>query len=246
MNKKILSALILCPIIGYGAIDDLKEERMNILSELGLPLPDSGIKLVPRSHFNLSQDEIQQGLLEEQQMKDKGYIEENNPRPLELLHFKEHASLQYKQYANFLSDSSTHLRASSKDLKLGFNFKGLPRTIAPNTIGFVPQGGFHKEGWSGAVQFFEAKNIGICAYAQMNVAVSHTAIHIALEDAAYTINNKLTLTEVRGNEKTGFDYRVKWYDEKTFHELECANMIYSKDTLNNVIELASKADNFIS
>ena len=241
-NKKIFAVLLLAPIVGFSAIDDLHEERMKILSDLGLPLPDSGIKLVPRAAFGLTEDEMKIGLLEEQQMKTKGYIEEYSPRPMELIHFKEHAKLQFKQYANVSNDASTHLRASIKNLKLGFKFKGVPKTIASNSIGFIPQGGFHKEGWSGAVQFFESKNIGTCAYAEMSVAVSHTAIEIALEDAAYLINNKLTLFEVRGEKKSGFDYKVRWFDDIAFHELECANIKYSVDLTSSVIALANQID----
>ena len=242
-NKKILAVLLLAPLIGFSAIDDLKEERMKILSDLGLPLPGSGIKLVPRATFGLTEDEMKIGLLEEQQMKTNGYIEENSPRPMELIYFKEHAKLQFKQYANVSSDASTHLRTSIKDLKLGFKFKGVPRSLVTNYIGIVPQGGFHKEeGWSGAVQFFESKNIGTCAYAEMNVAASHTATEIALEDAAYTINNKLTLFEVRGNKSSGFDYKIRWFDDIAFHELECANMKYSENTTKSVIALANQID----
>ena len=241
-NKKLLAVLLLAPIVSFSAIDDLKEERMKILSDLGLPLPDSGIKLVPRAVFGLTEDEIKKGILEEQQMKTKGYIEEYSPRPMELIHFKEHAKLQFKQYANVSNEASTHLRSSIKDLKLGFKFKGVPKGIVTNFIGIVPQGGFQQEGWSGAVQFFESKKIGTCAYAEMNVAISHTATEIALEDATYIINGKLSLVEVRGNKSSGFDYKVRWFDDIAFHELECANMKYSTDTTNAVIALANTID----
>lgn len=244
--KHIFAILLLIPALTNSGIDDIKEERIRILSELGLPLPDSGIKLVPRATFGLTQDEIKTGELEQEQMKTKGYIEENNSRPLELIHFREHAKLQLKQYAGVSSDTSTHLRTSIKDLKLGFKFNGLPKSMVTNYIGVVPQGGFHKEagGWSGAVQFFEVKNIGTCAYAEMNVAVSHTAIEIALEDANYTINNKLTIYEIRGNKNSGFDYKVRWFDDIAFHELECANMNYSADTAQSVINLANSIDSY--
>ncbi len=243
-NKKILLGLILFPVISFSAIDDLKEERMKILSELGLPLPDSGIKLVPRSSFGLNADEIKQGIHEEEEMKTKGYIEAITSRPKELIYFKEHAKSEMQQYKNVSRETSTHIRASINDLKLGFKFKGIPPSLAVNTIGIVPQGGFHPEGWSGAVQFFEAKDIGTCAYAQMSVAVSHTAIEIALEDADYRINNKLTLIEVRGSKDSGFDYKIRWFDDVSFHELECANMNYSDDTTQKVIGLAEQIDSY--
>lgn len=194
--------LLLAPLIGFSGTSDLKEEHMKILSELGLPLPGSGIKLVPRAIFGDTEEELKKGLLEEKQMKENGYIEENTSRPMELIHFKDHAKFQMKQYANDSRNASTHIRESSDNIKLAFKFKGVPTSLMISQIGFVPQGAFHKEGWTGAVQFFDAKNIGTCAYAQMNVAASHTAAEIVLEDATYTINNKVTLMEVRGNKSS--------------------------------------------
>lgn len=242
-NKKLITMLLLVPLSGFSAIDDIKAERMKILSDLGLPLPDSGIKLVPRSTFGLTEEEMKIGLFEQEQMKNQGYIEDKSPRAMELIHFKQHAQLQLKQYVNVSNESSSHLRGSIKDIKLGFPFKSVPQDIMSASIGFVPQGGFHKEGWSGAVQFFEVKNFGTCAYAEMNVAISHTAIEIAIEDADYTINDKLSLIEVRGNKGSGFDYKIRWFDNIAFHELECATKKYYESNINKVIELAKTIDN---
>ena len=77
----------------------------------------------------------------------------------------------------------------------------------------------------------------------MNVKASNTAVQLAQEDVTYTINNKATiLMPVEGSENSGFLYFVRWYDEKNFHELECANMNYSREINEAVIELAKKID----
>jgi hypothetical protein len=39
-------------------------------------------------------------------MNTKGYIEENSSRPMELIHFREHAKLQLKQYAGVVNDQT--------------------------------------------------------------------------------------------------------------------------------------------
>ena len=67
-------------------------------------------------------------------------------------------------------------------------------------------------------------------------------MEFALEDAAYFVNNKLSNIEVRGNKATGFDYKLKWYDDQNFHELECANKRYSPKINRQVIDLAQKID----
>lgn len=238
----LLLAFLVTNFCAYGKENDLYEERMHILQELGLPLPDSGIKLVPRATFNLTKDEIALGLYEEQQMREQGYIKDSTTRAQELIYLKQHAIELYKVHANITNDLSTHLRQSSDNLKLGFQLKTLPQSLTADYIGIVPQGGFHQEGWSGAVQFFISKDIGTCAYGQMNVAVSHTAIELAIEDATYIINGKLSLYEARGSKRTGFIYKVRWFDNDNFHELECANMKYSNSYKDKVINLANIID----
>lgn len=251
MNKKIL-ALLLIPLTTWAASETqeerkLREERhMKMLAEIGLPLPDSGIKLVPRSMLGLPQEVIDQGLKDEESLKKNGYISENTIRPMELINFRTHALAQFKQYANNTNVASTHIRSNIQGLKLGFTFKGLPNDLGIKTIGFVPQGGFHEEsgGWSGAVQFFDKKDIGTCAYAIRSVKVSHTAAQLALEDVTYDISNKATLKSIRGNKDSGFIYKIEWYDNQNFHELECANMKYSPDINNAVIALANQIDTY--
>ncbi len=247
--KKLIVALCLFPAIGFtsdnstGATDDeFAAERMRILAELGLPLPDSGIKLVPRAAFNLTSEELAVLEVETQQTETLGYIEDKSPRPMELLHFRKHAQLQIKQNGTNENEGSTHIRTSAHELKFAFIFTPLPATLAVSSIGIVPQGAFTDKGWTGAVQFFEIKGVGTCAYAQMNVKAAHSATEIALEDADYLVNAKLSLLEVRGSLGSGFDYRVKWFDDVTFHELECANLRYSAQIKNNVVGLANTID----
>ena len=107
--------------------------------------------------------------------------------------------------ALFISTSSVN------QIKLGFKFpsistnKKLKASIPDiQMIAATPQGGFHEEkgGWSGAAEFFTAKNIGTCDYAIMNVKASNTAAMLAQEDVTYSINNKATIIlPIEGKQK---------------------------------------------
>lgn len=151
------------------------------------------------------------------------------------------------------SDGYTGLSTNVSQIKLAFTFpsleknKSLKTTEDINIIAAAPKGGFHQElgGWSGASQFFTYKEIGTCSYGVMNVKASNIAAQLAQEDVTYSINNKATISKpVEGNDSSGYLYFVKWYDDNNFHELECANMKYSADVNNAVIELAKKIDKF--
>lgn len=237
MNKKLITALILLTSNAFANIDyDIEANRMAYLESVGLPLPDSGIKIIPRSVMDLPKDILEKGAIEEQQMLTQGYINKDTSRPLELLNFKSHARMQFLSQP-IMGETSTGLRHSLKELHLGFKLKPIPIKV----IAVVPHGSFHPEGWSGAVQFFDSgKNS--CAYAVMNVAVSHTAAELAQEDVTYAINNKATLIAVEGNKHSGFHYKIDWFDNDNFHTLECANMIYSKQIQDNIIKLATQID----
>lgn len=242
--KKLITALCLIPVISIAGIDDKKEEDMKILAELGLPLPDSGIKIMPRALMGKSAESIKRDEQYDLEMREKGFIEESSIRPKELINFKAHAELQFKNYANNENNASTHIRHSLNNLKLAFTPKRLPSMLMASFIGTAPQGAYRDKGWTGAVQFFEAKDIGICAYAQMDVKSSHTAAELAQEAVTYSVSDKATVLLVKGSKTSGFDYDIRWFDDLVFHELECANMKYSADTTQSVINLAKSIDSY--
>jgi hypothetical protein len=230
----------------------LAEERnMKMLEEMGLPAFNSGIKIVPRAMLGTPEKVAKKGAEEEKQRKSLGYVKKNTSRPMELLSLRKNAPIYLKTYAKNTNDESTYLRKNIKDLKLAFKFKGVPHRNSllagsnVTLIGVAPQGGFHEEsgGWSGAAQFFDVKNIGSCSYGVMNVKASGTSALLAQEDVVYDINNKATIILVEGNEKSGFLYKVEWYDDENFHELECANKSYSSEINSSVIKLAKAIDN---
>ena len=230
-------------------------ENMKILSQMGLPLPGSGIKLVPRSRLNLSPEEIQQGDKEMVEFREKGYVNKFINRPRELLRMNEaFVKKELMKSAGKTNDTSTDLSSDVNEIKLAFKFPSISKNkmLAASSsnihlLAAAPKGGFHEDkgGWSGASQFFTYRGIGTCSYSVMNVKAANTAALLAQEDVTYTINNKATiLMPVEGSESSGFLYYIKWYDNQNFHELECANMKYSAETNNSVIALANQIDSY--
>jgi hypothetical protein len=232
-------------------IAELRAKHADILNSLGLPAFGDGIKVVPRSQLGLPDDILEIGAEEARQQAELGYVKKETTSPAELLDMKVMAPIDIRQYAANNNEKGTHLRQSTRQLKLAFKFRGVEGDDfllhANNNIkvlGAAPQGAFHDEfdGWSGAAQFFSMKNLGVCSYAVMNVKASGTSAMLAMEDVTYDINSKATLIHTEGSKNSGFLYKVEWFDDENFHELECANAQYSKQIKHEVIELARMID----
>lgn len=255
MKLKLSAALLLsslsltaCAITPAERAEQIKANEQ-ILAELGLPLPKSGIQIVPRSQLGLPETFVKQGLAEIKQRETLGYAEKDDPYIAELLTMKSTAKHDISLYANTQSDSSTHLRKNVKDLKLAFKFPGtspngaLHYTPGMQSLGAAPQGSFDEDkGWSGALNFFAYRNIGVCVYGVMNVEASGTAAMLAVEDVTYDVNDKPTLVKVDGKPGYGFLYKVEWFDAVNFHELQCATQNYSDEIKGAVIQLAKNLD----
>ena len=137
-----------------------EKENMKMLAQMGLPLPGSGIKIVPRAMLGLTSEEIAQGDKEMAEFKDKGYVSKYINRHRELLSMtptmvKKELSANAKKE----SEGYTGLRASINQMKLAFAFPSLSQNksvkAADNDINLMavaPKGAFHQElgGWSGA------------------------------------------------------------------------------------------------
>lgn len=258
MKKKIiLSALMAFSSMAFALTPEehaeAEKENMKMLAQMGLPLPGSGIKVVPRALLGLTPEEVAQGDKEMAEFKEKGFVNKYINRPRELLAITPtKVKRELKASVSKENDSYTGLSANVNQMRLAFTFPSINKNKSLkafsddiNVMAAAPKGGFHQElgGWSGASQFFIHKDIGTCSYSVMNVEASNTAAQLAQEDVTYSINNKASiLMPVKGSDSSGYLYYVKWYDNNNFHELECANMKYSADTNNAVMELAKKID----
>jgi hypothetical protein len=259
MNNKITCIMLMAlSATSYSLVtSDAKalqeKENMKILEKLGLPLPGSGIKLVPRSMLGLPPETIAKGERELQESQANGYVKTYTNRPKELLSITpEKVRKEISLNPGINLDSYTGLKADVRAFKLAFKFpsvadnKTLRSSNSPvKIIAAAPMGGFHEDlgGWSGACEYFNYESIGMCSYSVMNVKASHTAAQLAQEDVTYTIHDKATLLKpVLGSDSSGYIYELEWFDNDNFHQLECANMHYSNDINNSVIELAKKID----
>ncbi len=257
MRKTLIcTALVVASTVTFALSAEEKtaqeEENIKMLESMGLPTPGSGIRVVPRSTMNLTEEELLKGAKDDEEIRTKGYVNIYTNRARELLDLESTIKKTHALAKQNLSPTSTELRAHAQDIPLAFQYRGLEEKEglrftenSLHVIGSAPQGGFHKDkgGWSGITQFFKAPPIGVCAYSVMNVQAANSAARLAQEDVQYLVNNKATLTHVEGSESSGFVYSLKWYDEKNFHELECANMKYSQQTTDAVLQLAKTIDN---
>ncbi len=252
--KTLISLSVITLTLNVQAKEsDNEKERMEILVKYGLPLPDSGIKLVPRAMLGLPPEFISKGEKELIEFRENGYVKTYTNIPKELISItpdlvKKELMSPYRNMKSY-----TGLKSSVSQFQLGFKFPTLAenKTLKHSNpqiklIAATPMGSYHDDlgGWSGASEYFTYEGIGTCSYSVMNVKASHTAAQLAQEDVTYTIHDKATLLKpVKGSDSSGYLYSLKWFDDVNFHELECANMHYSADTNAAVIELAKKIDN---
>jgi hypothetical protein len=248
MIKKInVFGLLMVPILAMAITPTEREfqekENMKMLSDLGLPLPNSGIIIAPRASYNKSKKYLDQAARVDKQRQTLGYINVNTEQPKKLLSIQQVVDKNRKQFHTVDSEKSTDMRNNINDLKLAFVFKHIPKSVVSKYIGVAPMGAFNENGWSGAAEFFTNKDIGTCYYGLMSIPVSQMSARLAAESVSNDINNKVTIIEVSGNKKSGFIYNIQWYDDEYFHNLECANMSFSRKIMKFQIELAKHIDN---
>lgn len=248
MIKKIsVLGLLIAPVLAMAITpierESQEKENMKMLANLGLPLPNTGIIIAPRASYNKSKKYLEQAANADKQRQTMGYINVNTEQPKELLSIQQVINKNQKQFHLVDSEKSTDIRSNITDLKLAFVFKPVPKSLINKYIGVAPMGAFNENGWSGAAEFFIKEDIGTCSYGLMSIPVSQMSARLAAESVSNDINNKVTIIEVSGNKKSGFIYNVQWYDDEYFHELECANMNFSRKIMKFEIELAKHIDN---
>lgn len=173
----------------------------------------------------------------------KGYVEEFNPTAKDLLN--QENIIRFKGIMGLKNKS---LKQSIAELPIAYEYK----TIAPNTyithLGFSNMGvyreinqGYKKEGWTGVVELF-VKDKLTCLYSEHNTKLAHGGTELIEEFLTYKVHNKPTLELVKGNNSSGYSYKIEWYEKGFNKKLECANQTYSKDIINSVVSLANEID----
>lgn len=218
---------------------------LSISNSYGSSLPLTGkVTIVPFASFNIPEELKKQDIMIREEIKEKGYHEDDNEYAKFLINLKKTSTSELMAYKQSYDVYDTHIKNSPSDIKLAIDFKKLP--IIDNTvIGYAPIGSYvksPKEGWNGIKVFFEDEKLGTCSYEFTDLALSHGGIQLPKEFIKYFVNGKPSSQYVEGNANMGFTYTVTWYNGLKTNSLDCASKDYSKDEINDVIELAKRID----
>lgn len=272
MKKKLLiagvSAIVSFSVIASSQHLLTKEEIDKRSREM---LAKSGIELCEHNEINIVSankyinnngikqnandahvaEKMKEYLAMNNEQQKNGYVKDNEPRAKELMDLKHVTPYHKKKYKGILSPESTHIRASVDELKLAYTFIGVPTEEMDINMGIAPYGAYKStrngddgNGWDGAVQFFNKKGIGSCAFTEHNRKLAHSGVELIKELVTYDVNNRPTVILVKGNKKTGFIYKLKWYDTTFSRELECANPDFSQQLRDEVIALANRIESY--
>ena len=220
-----------------------EEEDYAIFGKDGLPRPGSGVKLIPANKMHYNSAEVKQIKALAKTLNDKGYIDKYNQHAMDLLMFRQAAEKDYAKNT-FQKEQGTHLRHNVSDLKIAYDYKEVPNVFTKEIFGFSPESVFMKNGWAGVIEFFKPSSLnGICAYHEINIKLTGGAANFAKEIVTNEINNKITIIEVSGNEASGYEYNIEWWDENFRHILECAAKHFKPTTKSQIIQLSKNIDN---
>lgn len=246
--KKTIIALAILPSLAFAFTEDeqrvFMENNIQVLKEKGLPIPGSGVEVVPASKIKIPAWQKQQFAAEKKEFSKKGYIERSSERAYELMHIK--ASIDKEKLAKktFMKPTDSDIRDTPSDMVFAYTYVGVPKGEMLESFGIAPTGTWVKEpqsGWTGAVQFFKT-SFAHCAYTENNMVVSQGAARISEDVARYDVNGKVTVIEIEGNASTGYLYQVNWFDNVFNRNLECATMDFSEAVRTETIALAKKID----
>ena len=245
LKNFVVSALMLPAFLSYAA-DTTEAARTQAtkrwMQGQGLPQPDGGITLKPASQLP-HYEQLKEGMeTDNLSIKKYGYIKRNSPEIQSLLNYKK----GNKKFSskNLTASADTGLFHTISDIQIAYPYYGVPASAMTKELAVAPAATCREgKGWTGAAQIFEKAGIGICNYNEMNAKLSHSSVFVAQETATYDINGKVTQKYARGEENEGFIYRVKWYDDRIYHELECAQSNFSPETMQAVVNLAIAIDN---
>ena len=226
--------------------EEIKKTNTELLKKSGLPILDSEIEIVSFNDFFNNQyisskdrvfiNELKKKYQEmNKEQNEKGYVEEDNLRAQELISIK--------------LNPKKNLNQNFNEIKMGYIFLSIPDSKDIKTIGYSPMGSYKElkngddsDGWDGIVQFFNYKQIGFCAYTEHNIKLAHSGAQLIREFITYDVSNKPCIIIIKGNEITGYTYKISWYDDTFIRDLECANKKYDSELTNKLIELANFID----
>ncbi len=221
-----------------------EEEKYQVFTKKGLPLPGSGITIKPINSIKMTKDQMSTVTSYNKAQKYKGYKEQFSYHAQTLSQMPNAAKEDMlRNPPDYLMSHDTHLRSQATQLKMSYNFHEVDPSLVNQVIGFAPEHTYINNGWTGAVEFFSPKAFnGTCAYHEINIKNTGTSAIIPKEVVSYKVNKKITTVSAEGNSASGFIYEVEWWDKDFRRNLECTTKQYSLDTKNEVITLAQEID----
>lgn len=219
------------------------QEKYEFFTKKGMPIPGSGATVVDIKRMKMTR--VQRAAVNQfnTDQKTKGYYETENKRAKLLLSMPETAEKEYNARKSIaLNPHDTHLYEVKSNLSMNYAYQGVPAALATKVIGYAPESVFVNNGWSGAVEFFVPAFGGVCAFREVNIAITKSSAYIPKEIATDVVNKKLTTMNAVGNKESGFVYEIEWWDQHFKRTLECASKTYADARRSQIIELAKQID----
>lgn len=219
------------------------DEEYRIFGKNGLPKPGSGVHVMPASEMHYNNSQVSRIKSKTSVINSKGYIEKYNQNATTLLMYRQIANADYSKNDQ-LGEHSTRLRHELSDLKMAYDYQGVPGSLVKEVVGFAPVSTYiNQRGWTGAVEFFSPQNFdGLCSYNEINISLTGSSANFAEEIVSRQVNDKVTIVEVSGNTASGYGYNIEWWDSRFRHTLECASKNFSQEINQKVITLAKMID----
>lgn len=203
--------------------------------------PDGGVVLVSSSQIRVPDSLKIQWDKERVEQKNKGYYSMYSERAKELIQLKDLVQFKYDASLINKDKNSSIFRRSLDEIALAYDFSPINENYISKVYGFAACNTF-KDGWTGVVEFFESEELGVCAYTENNVVLTHQSAKVDKNIVRYDINEKVSIFRVEGNKDSGYLYRIDWFDNKFFRTLECAKKHYSLENSSSLTLLAIQVD----
>jgi hypothetical protein len=241
--KKTIIALCILPSLAFSTTE-MQKEQYEKLESLGLPTPETGVKLVSPKKMKIDSATQNQFKMEISEMKKNGFVNKVSNRAYFLRHIDKEIEKHSEEEAKSFKFTDSSMRKSAEDIQFAYTYIGVPSSEIIKLYGVAPSGTYVNEpqaGWTGAVTFFES-SFGHCAYTEDNFISSRGSALLDESLAQYDVNDKITFVNAEGNDSMGYLYRVNWFDNVFNRNLECSTEKYSEEFKNQTIELAKRID----
>jgi hypothetical protein len=214
-----------------------QEEEYMLFGKDGLPIPNSGVKVV-----QLNESLVIRNTIDE--FKKNGYVKKYSQNAVALSTIEHSADEQFKSFSSYKDRPyDTRMRHNWDEMKIAYVYKPVPSDLIAKTIGFSPESTFIKNGWTGVSQFFVPKGHSfVCAYREVSIPLTGTSAVLNQEIVSNEVNEKITTLSIEGDLPSGYLYELMWWDKEFRRQLQCSADVYSEPTKKSIIELARLID----